>query len=112
MLNEFTNTYMLSVNFTAHFLIFIGTFYVALQNRNLPRWHVTPLWYAGLCSLLTAISILIQWAEGPQSPMSYQNIGYMSEVLLNIAVASIAVIMLISTVSRDIQESKKRKLKE
>lgn len=108
-LNAFTNSYGLAINFIAHTLIFIGTFYVALHNRKLPQWHITPLWYAGMCSLFVAITIVLQWAIGPEFPLSYWNVGLMGETLLNIAVAAIAVIMLISTVRRDIKESKKRK---
>lgn len=108
-LNAFTNQFGLGINFAAHVLIFIGTFYVALHNRNLKQWHVTPLWYAGLCSLFVAITILVQWAIGPEHPLSYWNIGLMGETLLNIAVASIAVIMLISTVRLDLRNAKKRK---
>lgn len=106
--NTFTNTYALAINFIAHVIIFIGTFYVALQNRNLPQWHVTPLWYAGLCSLFVAISIVIQWAVGPEHPLSYWNAGIMGETLLNIAVAAIALIMFIRTVHFDIKFRSKR----
>lgn len=108
-INETISTYVLSINFIAHTLIFIGTFYVALQSRRLPQWHVTPLWYAGLCSLFTAITIIIQWAIGPEFPISYRNIGMMGETLLNIAIAAIAVIMLTRTVYQDLAAAKKRK---
>lgn len=108
-LNGFTYTYEIIINFIAHFLIFIGAFYVALQNRNLPQWHVTPLWYVGLFSLFTAITIVCQWSVGPEFPLSYFNLGRLSETLVNVAVASVAVIMLIGTVRRDIKESKKRR---
>ena len=37
-LNVFTYEYEVVINFIAHFLIFIGSFYVALQNRNLPQY--------------------------------------------------------------------------
>lgn len=111
-LNAFTNSYALAINFVAHVLIFIGTFYVALQNRNLPQWHITPLWYAGLCSLFVAITIVLQWAIGPEFPLSYWNLGLFGETLLNIAVAAIAVIMLIGTVRADIKYRKKRQEKK
>ncbi len=108
-LNAFTNEFGLLINFVAHTLIFIGTFYVALQNRNLKQWHVTPLWYVGLISLFVSITIVIQWAIGPEHPLSYWNMGMMAETALNVAVASIAVIMLVSTVRLDLRNSKKRK---
>lgn len=111
-LSTFTSLYGLAINFTAHILIFIGTFYVALHNRNLPKWHITPLWYAGMCSLFVAITIILEWAIGPEFPLSYWNLGLMGETLLNISIASIAVIMLIGTVRKDLHEAKKRKLRE
>lgn len=109
--NTFTNNFALSINFIAHVLIFIGTFYVALQNRNLPQWHVTPLWYAGLCSLFVAITIIIQWSVGPEFPLSYWNAGIMGETLLNIAVAAIATIMLVRTIKEDLDNRRKRNKK-
>lgn len=111
-LNAFTNSYALSINFIAHTLIFIGTFYVALQNRNLPHWHITPLWYAGLCSLLVSITIVVQWAIGPEFPLSYWNFGLFAETLFNVSVAAIAAIMLIGTVRSDIKYRKKRQEKK
>jgi hypothetical protein len=108
-LNAFTNQFGLGINFVAHTLIFIGTFYVALQNRNLKQWHITPLWYAGLLSLFVAITIIIQWSIGPEHPLSYWNIGLMGETLLNVAFAAIAVIMLVGTVRLDLRNAKKRR---
>lgn len=110
-LNIFTYDYEVVINFVAHALIFIGAFYVALQNRKLPQWHVTPLWYTGLASLLVCITVLIQWAVGPEHPMSYWNIGRLAETAVNLSVASIATIMLVATVRRDLREAKKRKKK-
>lgn len=110
-LNAFTYTYEIIINFIAHFLIFVGAFYVALQNRNLPQWHVTPLWYVGLSSILVCVTIIVQWSIGPEHPMSYFNLGNLAETAVNIAVAAVATIMLIGTVRRDLHESKKRRRK-
>lgn len=109
-LNAFTNIYALSINFIAHSLIFIGAFYVALHNRRLPQWHITPLWYMGLFSLLISITIILQWAIGPEFPLSYWNAGIMVETLSNISVAIVAVIMLVGTVMSDIKHRKKRQI--
>ena len=111
-LNIFTYEFEMVINFFAHFVIFLGTFYVALQNRNLPQWHVTPLWYVGLFSLFTCISIVLQWAIGPEFPLSYWNLGKLSETAVNISVAAVALIMLVGTVRRDLREAKKRRNKE
>lgn len=111
-LNTFTYTYEILINFAAHFLIFIGTFYVALQNRKLPQWHITPLWYVGLFSILTCMTIVCQWAIGPEFPLSYFNFGQLAETAVNVSVAVVAVIMLVGTVRRDLHERKKRRLRE
>lgn len=108
-LNIFTYEYEIIINFFAHFLIFLGTFYVALQNRNLPQWHITPLWYVGLTSILVCITIVIQWSVGPEHPLSYWNLGNLAETAVNVSVAAVATIMLIGTVRRDLKESKKRR---
>lgn len=111
-LSTFTYTYEIIINFIAHFLIFIGSFYVALQNRKLPQWHITPLWYVGLFSLFTCITIICQWAVGPEFPLSYWNLGRLGETAVNVSVAAVATIMLIGTVRRDLKESKKRRQRE
>jgi hypothetical protein len=109
LLNEFNYVHEILINFIAHIIIFIGAFYVALQNRNLKQWHVTPLWYVGLAAFSTCITIVIQWAVGLEHPMSYYNIGRLTETLLNVSVASIAAIMLIGTVREDLKNAKKRR---
>lgn len=111
-LTMFTYNYEILINFIAHFVIFLGTFYVALQNRNLPQWHITPLWYVGLSSILVCITILVQWAVGPEEPLSYWNLGKLAETMVNVSVALVAAIMLVGTIRRDIYERKKRRLKE
>ena len=70
------------INFVAHITIFIGTMFVAVYSRNLPPWHVTPLWYAGLASCFTAITILIEWIFGPDFPLSYNVLGVFGETAL------------------------------
>ena len=106
--NTFTNQYALVINFFAHLMIFIGSFYVAMYNTKLPHWHVTPLWYAGLCSLFVTVTIICQWTIGPEFPLSYWNAGIMGETLLNIAIAAIALIMLIRTAKLKIKYKNKQ----
>jgi hypothetical protein len=103
-LNEFNYRYDLLINFIAHNIIFIGTLYIALQNRNLKQWHVTPLWYVGLASMTVVISIVCQWAIGPEFPLSYWNLGRLAETISNISLATVAVIMLIGTVRHDLKQ--------
>lgn len=111
-MSVFTYTYEIIINFIAHFLIFIGAFYVALQNRKLPQWHITPLWYVGLFSLFTCITIVCQWAIGPEFPLSYWNLGRLGETLVNASVALVAVIMLIGTIRQDLKAAKNRRREE
>ena len=111
-LNTFIYDYGLIINLIAHFLIFLGSFYVALQNRNLPQWHITPLWYVGLCSILVCMTIIVQWVAGTDHPLSYWNSGKLAETSVNIAVATVATIMLIGTVRKDLRESRKRRQRE
>jgi hypothetical protein len=85
------------VNFCAHISIFIGALFIAVYSRTLPHWHVTPLWYVGLTSCFTAITILIEWLLGPEFPLSYTVLGLFGETALNIAIAAIAIIMMIKT---------------
>ena len=88
----------LTINFVCHILIFIGALYIAVYNEKLPIWHKTPLWYAGLSCLLTAITIILGGFFGQDFPMSYANIGVVGETALNICLAYIAVHFIIDTV--------------
>lgn len=110
--NTFTNNYSLAINFLAYSLIFLGSSYVALQNRKLPQWHITPLWYVGLSSLLTSITIFVYWVIGPQHPLSYFNFGKLSETLVLISLAGVATTMLVVTVKRDLKAAKHRRATE
>lgn len=106
---ESITPYQVVIDFVAHFTIFFGTFYVAVHNRSLPQWHIVPLWYTGLFALLGAITILVQWTIGPEHPLSYWNLGRFVETLLNVSVASIAIIMFSGTLLKDLKGSKNRK---
>lgn len=97
------------VNFILHIAIFVSMFYVAIHNRNLRKWQITPLWYAALASLLAGITILIQWTLGSEHPLSYWSIGRLAETLFNATVASIAVGMFLETIAADLKHRKKRK---
>jgi hypothetical protein len=112
LLNKFTYNYDMLINFIAHLTIFIGAFYVALQNRNLKQWHLTPLWYIGLTSVFVVFTIVCQWAIGPEYPISYWNLGRLAETLSNISVAAVALVMLIGTIRLDLKNSRKRRRDE
>lgn len=99
----------LLINFLAYLCIFVGTFYIALQNRNLPKWHTTPLWYVGLTSLFTAITIVLQGMFGRDFALSYANVGILGESALNVSLAYIATVMLVGTIRQDLRHRKNRK---
>ena len=85
---------------TAKIASAIGAFYVVLHNKNLPKWHVAPLWWAGLSCLLTALSIILGYAFGNDFPMAYAHIGTFGETALNICLAVIAVTFLVTTAKK------------
>jgi hypothetical protein len=109
---QFLNDYSLQlpINLIAHSVTFMGIFYVAIHNRNLNQLHITPLWYLGLASLFTSVTILLQYMIGPEFPLSYWNISLFAETLSNIMLAVISAVMFIGTVRSDLRERKKRRL--
>lgn len=106
---SFLNLFAQPVNFISHLLIFLGAFYILLHNRNMPKWHVTPLWWAGCASLFTFITIVLGLYFGDEFVFSYSRMGYVGEVAFNTCVASIAMVFLIKTVKADIANRKYRK---
>lgn len=98
----------LPLNLIAHSITFTGIFYVAMHNRNLKQWHITPLWYLGLASLFAAITILLQYIIGPEFPLSYWNMSLFIETVSNLTLAGIAAVMFIGTVRTDLKGRKKR----
>ena len=94
------NPAALALNLLCHLAIFVGTFYVILHSKNLPKWHITPLWWAGLSCLLTALSIIMGYAFGDDFPMAYVHIGTYGETALNICLAVIAVSFIVSTAKK------------
>jgi len=88
----------LSINIVSHIIIFIGAFYVALYNKRLPLWHITPLWYVGLASLFSVITIVLEFIFGPQFPLSNFNLILFVETLLNLSLAYLVLVMFIATI--------------
>lgn len=104
----FLNSLSVLINFVCYLLVFIGSFYVAIHNRKLPQWHITPLWYLGLANLFMAVTILVNWTIGPEHPLSYWNMGTVGQALCNIILASIVAVMFVVTLGCDIINRKKR----
>jgi hypothetical protein len=91
----------LPINFISHLIIFVGTFYVAMKNKNLPQWHITPLWYLGLFNLFISISIVIYWVMEPGHPLGYWQAGLIGETLSTLTLAFIAFVMFSATFIRN-----------
>jgi hypothetical protein len=100
---------LIPLDFLCHIIIFIGGFYIAMHSRCIPRWLVTCIWYIGLSSFLNAVTILLQWTYGDAFPMSYSNVGIVTEIMLNVNLAVTVVLMFANTVREDIMGSKNRK---
>jgi hypothetical protein len=100
---------VLPLNFFCNFIIFLGGFYVVLHSRNLPHWITTCLWYIGLCSLFTSITIGIDWIWGPEFPMSYTNIGLLGETASLIALTITVFLLFSKTIMIDYRNKKNRK---
>lgn len=96
-LNDIINMYDHIINFIAYLIIFIGAFYVAIYNKRMPLWHVTPLWYVGLFAVFNCIIIICQFFLGTEFPLSYDTLGQMSNVLFNISVSAITIIMMVAS---------------
>lgn len=95
LLNE--PDFNLIINLVTHSIVFIGGFYVAMFNKRLPTWHVTPVWYIGLTSLFTVLTIIFEFIFGLSFPLSHFNMALVSEALLDIALAYLVIIMFIGT---------------
>lgn len=84
------SSFNMQLNFFFHIVIFSGAFIVAFKNERLPHWHVTPLWWIGLTSLLCATTIVLQYIFGPAFTLAYKNVGIFLELLLNGCLALLA----------------------
>ena len=104
----FFNSWQLLLNFLCHSTIFVSILYVAIHNRDLQNWIITPLWYLASISGFVALTIVIQWGIGPEHPLSYWTLGILGELGSHIALASIAVVLLVQTIKSDLLNRSKR----
>lgn len=107
-LMDFLHESVIYINFICYLIIFVGGFYVALHSRVLPNWVITFIWYTGVCALLTTITIIIYWVDGPSSEFSYYNIGSITEVLLHLHLAILVLLLFFHTIWKDFKGMKKR----
>jgi hypothetical protein len=105
----FFNSWTLLINFVCHSLIFISIFYVAVHNRELKPWIITPLWWLAMTSGFVASTVVVQWAIGPEHPMSYWTLGTLGEITSGIILALISFTMFVQTLKHDLNCRKDRK---
>jgi hypothetical protein len=55
-----------------------------LYDRQLCK---TAIWYCGVSSFFVSLTILLQWIFGNKFPLSYDNLGILGEVGININLA-------------------------
>ena len=87
----------LIINLITHTIVFMGGFYVAMFNKRLPLWHVTPIWYIGLASLFTVLTIVFEYIFGMTFPLSHFNMVLLSEAILDISLAYLVIVMFVGT---------------
>lgn len=84
-----------------YFLVYTFTFscslYIAIHNKNIPNWIITPLWYIGLSSAFTGITILLEWIYGDQFCMGYSKIGFIGELAFAASVGATLGILFANT---------------
>lgn len=108
-LTAFFNSSTLLINFLCHSVVFIGILYVAIHNRELKSWVITPLWYLGLTSGFVCATIVVQWAVGPEHPVSYWTLGVLGEIASHIILATISFILFVKTLKADLNYKRLRK---
>lgn len=104
----FINSWTLLINFLCHLTVFVGLLYVAVHNRDLETWVITPLWYLGLTSGFVCITIITQWTIGPEHPMSYWTFGMVGEIGAHVILAAICAVLFLKTLKADIANRKHR----
>jgi hypothetical protein len=112
MINQlvaFFNSWSLLISFVTHSTIFFSMLYIAVHNRLLPNWLITPLWWLGSFSGFVAATVIVQWSIGPEHPLSYWTLGTVGATLVQVALALIGFILFFKTIHTDLCNRKDRK---
>lgn len=86
--------------FVTNLVIFVSSLYIAIYNKTMPNWVITPLWYTGLSSLFMNITIVLEWVFGDTYCMSFAKIGYLGELAFAISVAVTLTFLFIQTLKQ------------
>lgn len=94
-----------------HLVIFFGSFYVAMHNRVINDAVITLLWYVGLASFFNVALIVLGYFFGDVEdfPLTYDNLGHISEAIFAGVVATTIGTLFFLTVKTDYQARKARK---
>lgn len=92
----------------SNILVFIGSGYVALHSRIMPKWVITCLWYTGLAALLNAITLVVELIEDQMHPLSHFQIGVVTESMMHVMLAVVVTLLFANTIWKDYQWSKLR----
>lgn len=74
------------INFVANFMLFIGAA-IAVLKHKLPPYYEKPLYFIGFFGMITSLTIIATWVEGPIAGMAYAKVGVFPETFLNICLA-------------------------
>jgi hypothetical protein len=77
------------INFVANFILFIGAA-IAVVKHKLPQYYEKPLYFIGFFGLVTSLTIIATWLEGPIAGMAYTKVGALPETLLNVCLATLS----------------------
>jgi hypothetical protein len=99
---------LMPINLVAHITIFFGSGYALIHARNMPRWHLIPLWWVGLASLFAVISIILGVLMGDAFVLSYASNGFLVETIVNVALAVLSGTMLWHVAWSDIKGKQMR----
>lgn len=98
---QFTRDIELYVNFASFIIMFVGGLYIAILNRRITQCIRTPLWYIGACSLMLAMSIIVEWISGPLNELSYSNINHMGSMIIHLNVTFIVIAVFFKKITKD-----------
>lgn len=97
----------LPVNFVCAMTVFVGAMFVLLKNQHLPQWHKAPLNMLAVACGFLAVTILSQWVFGVGFGLAYDGgMGLIAEVGVNLCIASIAAVFMVSTFLRQQKDAK------
>lgn len=97
---DFLYQILLPFYFLIYCFIFGCSLYIAVYNKTIANWIITPLWYIGLSSLFINATIALEWIYGEKFSMSYSEIGFIGEIAFAASVAVTLALLFFNTVKQ------------